>query len=235
MISIDILLYDLDLRLNRLASGRHQSIPIEDKILALNDAQILLVKQKTGINNIYKSGLESFAKRIDDLQLLMVKDHKLDIVFTTTTTYVAPLLSLSNYQFYVTSYILAQKGSCKDQPVTVNLIGHSDVQTWISNKHLCPSFEYQETIATLAENTLTIYTDGTFEPTELRLTYLRYPKKVDVPGYIHFDESPSVLMNCELPEYLKDELIDIAVMNIAANTENLNVIQLTKERIQRNE
>lgn len=235
MIPIDDLLYDLDLKLNKLATTRHQSIPDEDKIIALNEAQLQLIKQKVGTNNIYRAGLESFGKRVDDLQVLMVSDHPLSLHKATNQTYLADIQALNNYLFFNRSYILADKDCCKDWPIAVTLIAHADVGVWQSNKHLCPSFEYQETFATLGDHMFTVYTDGSFTPTRLLLSYVRYPQKVDIPGYIHFDGSPSIKTDSELPAYLKDELVDLAVLEIAASTENLNAVQLTKDRIQQNE
>ena len=51
MILVDSLLYKIDQKLNKLSSNVHQQIPLEDKILALNEAQLKLIKQKlTGLN-----------------------------------------------------------------------------------------------------------------------------------------------------------------------------------------
>lgn len=46
MIPVDSLLYKIDQKLNKLSTNEHQQIQLEDKILALNEAQIKLIKQK---------------------------------------------------------------------------------------------------------------------------------------------------------------------------------------------
>jgi len=46
MIPVDSLLYKIDQKLNKLSTNEHQQINLEDKILALNEAQIKLIKQK---------------------------------------------------------------------------------------------------------------------------------------------------------------------------------------------
>jgi hypothetical protein len=63
MIKTVSLLYKTDQRLNKLASNAHQEIPLEDKILAANEAQLKLIKQKLDGNNIFKLGFDSFKKR----------------------------------------------------------------------------------------------------------------------------------------------------------------------------
>ena len=73
MISVDSLLYKIDQRLNKLSTNEHQQIQLEDKILALNEAQIKLIKQKIdNISTVSQMGLDSFKKRYEDLQSLVV-------------------------------------------------------------------------------------------------------------------------------------------------------------------
>jgi len=43
MIPVDSLLYKIDQKLNKLSTNEHQQIQLEDKILALNEAQIKLI------------------------------------------------------------------------------------------------------------------------------------------------------------------------------------------------
>ena len=74
MIPVDSLLYKIDQRLNKLSTNDHQQIQLEDKILALNEAQIKLIKQKVdGQSTASGLGLDSFKKRYEDLQNRMVK------------------------------------------------------------------------------------------------------------------------------------------------------------------
>ena len=63
MISVDSLLYKIDQRLNKLSTNDHQQINLEDKILALNEAQIKLIKQKVdGFSVVNGMGLDAFKK-----------------------------------------------------------------------------------------------------------------------------------------------------------------------------
>ena len=58
MIDVKELLYDIDLKLNKIGSNEHQGIELENKIIALNDAHINLIKLKFSENNVYKLGIE---------------------------------------------------------------------------------------------------------------------------------------------------------------------------------
>ena len=73
MIPVDSLLYKIDQKLNKLSTNEHQQIPLEDKILSLNEAQIKLIKQKVdGFSVVSGLGLDSFKKRYEDLQRLVI-------------------------------------------------------------------------------------------------------------------------------------------------------------------
>lgn len=236
MITVKDLLYDIEMKLNKVATNSHQSIPREDQIRALNEAQIQLVKQKVDTNNIYKLGTDSFNKRIDDLRVLIPPDTKLSVSFKDSTIYNFNITP-TDYMFFVKCYILADKGTCTNRRLDVNIIPHRDVVEWLTNEHLKPSFLYQETFGTLSANGIDIYIgDDGFVPTSLLLTYIRYPKKIDLAGYIHLDGiTPSTTVDCELPFYLKDELVDLAVQELAMDTENLNALEVTNQRIINNE
>ena len=60
MILVDSLLYKIDQRLNKLSTNEHQQIQLEDKILALNEAQIKLIKQKLDGATANGLGLDAF-------------------------------------------------------------------------------------------------------------------------------------------------------------------------------
>lgn len=141
------------------------------------------------------------------------------------------------YMFYVDSYILADKGRCKDRIIWINrdLAKHGDLQFLLNNEHYKPSFEYQETFNIISSDELSVFTDGTFTPKKLYLMYLRYPVKIDKEGYVNFDGTDSANVNCELEEYLEDELVDLTVQSLAMYTENASAVQSAQFRIQTNE
>jgi len=242
MIGVDELLYGIDQRLNKLASNAHQQIPLEDKILAINSGQNILILRKVDGNNIYKIGLDGFKKRYQDLQFLVEnpEDHPLTPVLTDKylNKYIASTVSLSpEFMFYVDSYVIADKGDCKDRVIYTNadLVKHADITLLLKDSNFKPSFEYQETIIDISQDELHVYTDGTFTPKTLYTSYIRYPKKVDKAGYENFDGTPSTDQDCELEAYLKDELLDIIVENLAMYTENQSAVANAAARNNTNE
>ena len=243
MIPVDSLLYKIDQKLNKLSTNEHQQIVLEDKILALNEAQIKLIKQKVdGISTVSGLGLDAFKKRYEDLQSLVESyNHQpLDLKLKNEEVHqwFAPLHDLSpKYMFYLDSYILADKGRCKDRVIWVNrdLAKHGDLQFILNNDHYKPSFEYQETFNFLSSDEISVFTDGTFTPTKIYIMYMRYPQYINKEGYIMLDGLPSFNQDCELETYLEDELLDLTVQNLAMYTENQSAVQSSIYRIQTNE
>ena len=243
MIPVDSLLYKIDQKLNKLSTNEHQQIALEDKILALNEAQIKLIKQKVdGFSTVSGMGLDSFKKRYEDLQNLVVNYSSGVLPLTVKNAQInqwsANLNALTpKYMFYVDSYILASKGRCTGRKIWINkdLAKHGDLSLLLNNNHYKPSFEYQETFNFLSSDEISIFTDGTFTPSNIYISYMRYPVYINKTGYIMLDGNPSFDQDCELETYLEDELLDLTVQNLAMYTENSAAVQSAQFRIQSNE
>jgi hypothetical protein len=243
MIPVDSLLYKIDQKLNKLSTNIHQQINLEDKILALNEAQIKLIKQKVdGFSVVSGMGLDAFKKRYEDLQRLVVNYSNGELALTLKNPdinqWLAKLDKLDpKYMFYLDSYILADKGICKDRKIWINkdLAKHGDLSLLLNNDHYKPSFEYQETFNFISSDEISIFTDGTFTPTKIYISYMRYPVYIDKVGYVRLDGTDSIDQNCELETYLEDELVDLTVQNLAMYTENAAAVQSAQFRIQTNE
>jgi hypothetical protein len=243
MIPVDSLLYKIDQKLNKLSSNEHQQIQLEDKILALNEAQIKLIKQKVdGQSTNSGLGMDAFKKRYEDLQSLVINynNQPLDLTLLNVelNQWRANIHQLvPKYMFYVDSYVVADKGRCKNRQIWINrdLAKHSDLQFILNNTHYKPSFEYQETFNFLSSDEISIFTDGTFIPKTINIMYMRYPQYINKDGYIMLDGQPSFDQDCELELYLEDELLDLTVQNLAMYTENSSAVQSATYRIQTNE
>jgi hypothetical protein len=243
MIPVDSLLYKIDQKLNKLSTNEHQQINLEDKILALNEAQIKLIKQKVdGNSTVSGYGLDAFKKRYEDLQSLVITyNHQplaLALKNAELNQWFANIHLLTpKYMFYIDSYVLADKGRCTDRKIWINrdLAKHGDIQFILNNNNYKPSFEYQETFNFLSSDEISIFTDGTFTPKDIYISYMRYPVYINKTGYIMLDGQPSFDEDCELELYLEDELLDLTVQNLAMYTENQSAVQSSIYRIQTNE
>jgi hypothetical protein len=125
-------------------------------------------------------------------------------------------------------YVTSTKGKCENRILNIiDIIKHGDVQTKLNSPHFVPSFNYQESLASISSNNIYIYPDkeNSFVINSLYITYLRYPIQMDYTGYIHLNGTPSTTVDCELDAYLENELLDLIVEQLAKNTANQEVVQ----------
>lgn len=237
MISVQDLIYEFKLNMNKINRQDNVDIPVEDIIVYLNKAQMSWVKTKINQNNVNRAGFDSIRKRIDDLQVLKVSNAPLSPQKTNDlryTGYRCPLDQASDYMFYVQSYSVGSKNKCKGQTLTNDLIRSGELDTKYKNDNYNPSFEWRYCLATLGNDQLEVYTDGTFELQEVYLTYLRYPKTIDAEGYTKFDGTSSTNQNSELPEYAKSDLVDLAVKFAAMSNDNQSQVLYAEDRLVKN-
>ena len=239
MIKVDELLYDIDFKLNKLSGQVHQFIPIENKIIALNEAMIRLIKKKVNLNNLYRLGFDAFKSRYQDLQNLVVDYEAISTQKTKSPldTYEFDITKLKNeYYLPVDLYLLASKGNCSGHIVYIPRIAkHGDVTTLLNNPHYKPSFLYQEAICSVTNDKVIIYVDD-FEIEKVMFSYIRYPKKIGKAGVPYLDGTvPTVDTDCELPGYLRDELLELTIMELGFNTDNPNAAQAALTKSQNSE
>lgn len=222
MITVHDLVYEFKLILNKVNRQDNVDIPLEDILVYLNRAQLSWIKTKINPNNVYKAGYDSIRKRIDDLQKLKVDNVALIPVKTNDLLYLGFDCSLDNikdYMFYLSAYGVAKRNKC-EKTLTIDLIRHGDLATRYLDANFSPSFEWRNTLATIGDDKLTVYTGEDFQIKQVYLTYLRYPKQIDMQGYTRLDGTLSVDQDCELPEYAKSDIVDLAVKFAAQSSDN---------------
>jgi hypothetical protein len=236
MINVEELVYEFKLMINKVNRQDNVDIPAEDIIVYLNRAQMSWIKTKINPNNVYKVGYESIQKRIDDLQVLKKSSVPLSPIKTNDLFYTGFSCSLedvADYMFYVDSVCVAKKQDCKKN-LTIDLVRQGDLPTMYVDANFSPSFPWRSTLATIGDNKLYVYTDGEFTIEDVYLTYLRYPQNVDILGYTKLDGTSSMNVNCELPEYAKGDIVDLAVKFAAQSNDNQIQAVFAEDRLVKN-
>ncbi len=204
--------YKYKLESNKLDSQDFIDLPLPTILMIINKTILGYVDAIYGINNIFRQGVESFQRRIDDLQVLIVNDlpnityiDEGDNIFTGTLP--------DNYLHLLRSYSLATKDLCIDRALRNIQYSHDELNDILISKdpYRYPSFEWQELPINLAQNKIFAYTDSTFTPTELNIQYLKYPVQIDLAGYTHIDGTPSSNVDSELEDYLMEDVITLSV------------------------
>jgi len=210
-------------KLNNLDNASNIDISIGEFVLLFNEYQ----------NKWY---IEKFSGRstrgsIDDVQSLSDVDKPLVLVrhIDNYSEFEIP----SNYMDYISSYALANKGSCKHRRLFTHEEKLYNKDLSLQDEYNTPSFEFNETLVTIAEDKIQVYkTDFNIE--SVFLTYYRYPKAIDIAGYKKIDGSTSITINPELSEIYVIEIIDMCVVEVQRSSENTTGFQLSTDRVNKN-
>lgn len=209
------MVYTFKLKADKLDSKSLANIQIPAIVYLLNEGMLTLVKKRYGgLNTNYRASMEEIQKRKDEFQRLIVPDIILKAKKLDDDTYTSNLEDLPKekpYMFLLRTNFFATKNKCTDRKLIGVLTQVDDLDIATNSPLEQSSFEWGEAIFRLAENQIRVTTDGTFKVTKARIDYLRYPAKIDMAGYKHFDKTPSADVECELPAFVHDDIVEEAL------------------------
>lgn len=168
------------------------------------------------------------------IQELLVDD--LELINGTTIPYQKHIeFKLpEDYFNYVTAYVLADKGDCKNKIVRAWLIKPFDINDKVRDEYNKPSFEYEETLLIIANGHIHVYFDD-FVVNKLVFSYYRFAKQVDIAGYIRIDGTNSTDIDPELTDQFVDEIISRCAEEVMRDFENQSGFGFSKDRIRTEE
>lgn len=221
-------------RVNKDDTNDFDNLSLFSIIEAYNKAQLNVVNYLSGLNNIYKSGIESTTKRIDNLSTLL-NPTPLELTVTKADKYYISQSFPQNYMRYVSSYSLAKNNKCDSKRILHFPYEEGNIELINRNDNQNASFEWGEAPITIANNQLKIHSNNQFDVLNTYLTYLKYPINIDIQGYIKQDGTPSTTIDPELPDDVVEMCIDETVRIIQGDIQNPLGIQVAMQNIQRNE
>lgn len=202
----------------------------------LNKAQIDLVKERYNGFNRLRRGFEQSQERIDDLRVLIERDHQIDTQhqpnISGTSGFEADVAQFpENYMFLIShksrifykypeiNWTLANgkretsEGTLK---VVLNRVSQSDdIYKMLSDPFNKP--KPSSPISVIADNLIYVFTDKTFIVDKVLIDYLRLPVEMSIENEV----------DCELPSHLHKDIIQRAVDAFLNNTREL------KQRLQK--
>lgn len=204
--------YDYKMKLNKLDSNKYRNLRVPEIDWKLNEAQNLLIRM-IAFPRLYQGvGYELNQRSIDDLRTI-VKEKESLAVISNSPAFVIELPQ--DYMHHIASYAVCTKGNCT-KTIRTTLVQHDD--KFEDDPFSKSSFEWEQANLVFTSQGIIVYSDD-FSVTNFLLTYLRKPK------YIHSAEdavNASYILpdgttltgyqNCELPEILHPEVVDVAVL-----------------------
>jgi hypothetical protein len=219
------------LRLNKLQSNDYDNIEDWKVMEVVNKAQLEWFRRQVHGSNSRQEGDEQSRIRVDDLQKFLI-ERRLDGV--SKQGYFQSNILPTDYLWFKKIMPQCAKDSCQGVLLDSTLIEEANVPTYLFDWSLSPSFEWRQTFHTLVGNKLRIYTADDFVVEYVKLMYYRMPQKVDVAGYTHENGVASVDMDLEFKDDVVELILDDAVSILAADTEYLSQMQVSKQRAEQN-
>lgn len=163
--------------------------------------------------------------------------------------YVAPLLSLNkklnlnnkkethnNYRlpkdFFDLSNlnVYASTDCCGSDRLRTFEVKNDDENELYFDQNNEPSYEYRETYYSLANNDVAVFKKG-FEIDKVELSYYRYPRRIDIKGYIRVDGTNSQDQNPELDDKVVNRILIASAKHFSANKGDIREFQLNQDRL----
>lgn len=207
-------------RLNKLASQDYENIQCWQIAEAFNKAQLEWFRRQISGINQRQQGEGTSKLTYDDTQRLSVTTQ---LPFETFTGYCDSGHYPDNYMFFDSIMVVAKNDCCPERDIVVYLIDKADLQVTLRDANKKPSFEWAETVATLADDVFTVYTNDEFVVTEMWLTYYRKPIPVSFENCVNVATGlPTADVPCEFKDDIAEILVDNAVAILAADIESFN-------------
>jgi len=219
-------------RLNKLSSQDYENIECWQIAEAFNKGQLEWVRRQiNGINQL-KNGEGSSKVNYDDIQKLI---KTISLTGTASSTSWTSAAYPEDYLFFSSVYVTGKNDCCPDRNILVYLVDKADLYVILRDANKKPSFEWGETVAIMADNTLIIYTDGQFEISAVDFNYFRLPAAVSFLGCTDINTGlPSPEVACEFKDDIAEILVDAAVSILAGDIESFNQYTRANNSVQSN-
>lgn len=217
------LYYTFSLLLNKNSESRNIYVEKEDFVILYNRESERFLSDYIERNNN--------SDNIFNLEHFIVRDHSLKQKSSdkTKTVYELPenLFQLIHGDFYS----LVDSGECSKK-IFNYLYKPEDINTILDDKFTRPSLTWERGAAKVGKHELVVFKDN-FDIAKTFISYYKKPLKIDIEGYVNFDNVNSIDSNPDYEDYIANLIVDRVVLEVHREFENAGGYQLsgTRERI----
>lgn len=218
-------------RLNKLASSDYDNLQLWQVREAYNKAQLEWVRRQVIGLNTTQEGDEETKNKVDDIQILL---KHASLAGKNTKTYFESTKLPEDYLYFKRVSAKAQKGSCKEISIKSNLREEANVDDFLDDWSMQPSYQFEQTFHTLIGNRIRVYTNNDFNVNEIELIYYRLPRELDFKDAPRTDGKTPKETDPEFKDDVVELIIDGAVSILAGDIESPNQLAIAEQRKQLN-
>jgi len=220
-------------RLNKIASDDYDNIECWQIVEAFNKGQVGWCRRQLHGLNIVREGDEQSTSRIDDLQILLLD---LPLIMTNKKLYFEAPIPPDYFRWKRVSAYATDK--CCDTPRRMKIfqVEEGNIDDILRDVNKRPSFEWAETISTLKNNKVLIYTDEKFSISSSTLVYYRQPRRIEIQGCSnpYTNQISPVDIEAEFKDDIVEVMIDEAAMVLAGDIESMNQKAREEQAVEQN-
>jgi hypothetical protein len=210
---------NLLLKVNRNDSNSNVTIPKGQFVLIFNEQLAKWTCEKV------QKKLSS--EELDELNDLLEDEVELEKVSSNRDYdyFTIP----ENFYKVSSSYSIASRDGCERILTNWNLKS-PDVRVILNDENNNPSFDFEETPMFITKNRAKVYFSD-FKIEKAFLSYYRTPSPIDLEGYIKVDGTVSTNIDPDISTANVNEIVTRCAADIMRNNQNVEGLQLQKDRI----
>jgi hypothetical protein len=220
-------------RLNKLASFDNNNFHDWQVVEAFNKGMVAWCRRQLAGTNLPKTGDEASKRRIDDLQLLL--NEKPFNISKKDGHYISSDLP-SDYFEWKRLDVFANKECCPPRKMKTWLVEEGNIIDILRDVNKNPNYEWAETVCTLIDNKIKIYTDNKFTLFDANIIYYRQPTRIEIQGVLDPYSGVITLTDvlCEFKDDIAELLVDECVKILAGDIESIGQNQIADNSVEQN-
>lgn len=221
-------------RLNKLSSSDYDNIEAWKIVEAFNKGTSDWCRRQLHGNNATRTGDEQTTGRIDDLQVLL---KTIPFPVEKKPNYYLSDPLPTDYFGWKRISVDATAECCEDPtPMVIYLVQEGNIDIILKDHDKKPSFDWGESITTIEDNRVKIYTNDEFEISSAKLTYYKQPRRIEMNGISnpYTGQVSTVEVTSEFKDDIVELLIDECVKIISGDTEGITSHQIAGNSVESN-
>jgi len=220
-------------RLNKLASDDYDNVQDWQIVEAFNKGSVDWSRRQLHGSNSKQTGDEQTKRRIDDLQILL---REFDLNMVKKDLYYGSANFPLNYFEYKRVSFKGKTKCCESNKFVVYLVEEANIDLYLKDPNLKPSFDWGETFITMANNEIKIYTNNEFEVIDAKLQYYKQPTRIEFQGITnpYTGLVSTVDVESEFKDDIVELLIDECVKILSGDIEYITSVQIAEKSVESN-
>lgn len=124
-----------------------------------------------------------------------------------------------------------RKGECSVSDFNMWEVKNENPHELLADEFNKPDFDFRETFYTIGEDSVRVYKSD-FSVEKVFMTYYRYPRAVDIEGYIKSDNTDSTNIDPEFDDKIVGMILNMVEKQFALNESEYHRYQLDSNNVQ---